>query len=194
MGKRDYCLLFKSIFVIILIFALAGCVAGRGGKQPDSAATTPPVPVLEKLYSQIYVYEIETTPVLMKDYGDALQSCQSQLIVSLLKRNKYEKVEAAQNDVTYTKPALLVKLKISNMRITSGAARFWGGALAGSSYMYIHMTMVDAETQNVVREEDFNSTNNAFAAAWSFGATDRYMPDDMAEIMAEYIAKAVTKN
>ena len=53
---------------------------------------------------------------------------------------------------------------------------------------------VDAETQKVVREEDFNSANNPFAAAWTFGATDRHMADDMAEIIAEYIAKAVQRN
>jgi len=66
--------------------------------------------------------------------------------------------------------------------------------MAGSSYMYIRMTLVDAETQKVVRDEDFNSTNNVFAAAWTFGSTDRSLPSDMAEIMADYIDKAVPAN
>jgi hypothetical protein len=34
----------------------------------------------------------------------------------------------------------------------------------------------------------------SFAAAWTFGATDRYLANDMAEIMAEYISKAVQQN
>lgn len=57
--------------------------------------------------------------------------------------------------------------------------------------MYIHMMLVDVMTQKVVREEDFNRTNSAFAAAWAVGAADHNFADDMPEIMVELIAKTV---
>lgn len=194
MTEKNLTQFIWSMFTIIMIIVLAGCATKSGGKNIEGADNIPPAPVLEKPYSQIYVCDIETTPVLMKDYADALQTCQLTLIGSLLKSNKYEKVERTNKDIIYQKSALLVKLKISDMRITSFGARFWGGPFVGSSYMNIHMTLVDAETQKVAREQDFNSTNNAWAAAYSWGATDRYMPNDMAEIMAEYIVKAVQQN
>jgi hypothetical protein len=179
------------IMALLIVVALGGCATSTGGKQGESAVQAPPVPVLEKPYGYIIVYEIETTPVLQKDYAEDLKYCKATVIESLLKRNKYNKVEAATSSETYDKPALLVKIKVSDMRIASFGARFMVGALAGSSYMNMRMKLVDAQTQQVVRDEDFASANNAIGAAYSFGATDRGMPYYMGEIMADYIDKAV---
>jgi len=182
------------ILAVLIVVALGGCATSQGGKQAESVVQAPPVAPLEKPYGEIFVYEIETTPALKSDYAEALKDCQSTLIVSLLRRNKYKRVEPARSSETYGKSALLVKLKVSDMRIASFGARFWGGALAGSSFMNIRMSLVDAGTQQTVREEDFNSSNNAFAAAWMMGSNDRSLPADMAEIMAAYIDKAVQAN
>lgn len=86
---------------------------------------------------------------------------------------------------------LLVKIKLNDMRIASFSARFWGGILAGNSYMSMHMRLVDAATQKVVREEAFNSANSVWVATWNFGASDRSLPSDMGKIMAAYIATVV---
>nr|WP_320191363.1 hypothetical protein [uncultured Desulfobacter sp.] len=177
--------------IAIVIVGLGGCATSGGGKQENSVAQSPPVTPLEKHYGEIIVYELETTPVLKKDYEQALKDCQSTLISSLLKRNKYKKVEAAKSTVTYDSAALLVKIKVSDMRIASFGARFWGGAFVGNSYMYMRMKLLDAETGEIVRDKDFNSTNNSIAATWSFGANDRSLPTDMAVIMADYLDKAV---
>jgi hypothetical protein len=191
MIRKKSGLVLACALAALIVVALGGCATSQSAKQDESAVKTPPVTPLAKPYGEIVVYEIETTPVLKKDYEQDLMICQSTLVSSLLKRNKYRRVEAARSNETYGKQALLVKIKVSDMRIASAGARIWGGALAGSSYMNMRMMLVDAETQQIVREEDFNSTNNAFAAAWTFGASDRSLPSDMAEIMAAYIDKAV---
>jgi hypothetical protein len=64
----------------------------QGGKESERAAQAPTVAVLEKPYGQIIVCEVETTPVLKKDYEEALKNCQLTLIASLRGRNKYERV------------------------------------------------------------------------------------------------------
>lgn len=179
------------ILVLLITITVCSCATGQGIQQSESAVKAPPVAILEKPYGEIFVCEVETTPALKNDYGEALKDCQSTLVVSLLKRNKYKRIEPTNSSETYGKSALLVKITVSDMRIASFGARFWVGAMAGSSYMYIRMALVDAETQKIVREEDFNSANNPFAAAWTFGANDRSLPADMAEIMAAYIDKAV---
>lgn len=179
------------VLAALIVVALGGCATSQSGRQEESAAMTPPVTPLAKPYGEIVVCEIETTPVLKRDYEQDLMVCQLTLVSSLAKRNKYGRVEAARSNETYGKPTLLIRIKVSDMRIASGAARFWGGAMAGSSYMNMRMVLEDAETQQVVREEIFNSTNNPFAAAWTFGASDRSLPADMAEIMADYVSKAV---
>ncbi len=181
----------RILAVLIIVVALGGCATSPSGKQGESSVQSSPVALLEKPYSEIYVCEIETTPVLQKDYAEELKYCQATVIESLLKKNKYSKVAAANGSETYDKPALLVKIKVSDMRIASFGARFWVGAMAGSSYMNMRMKLVDAQTQQVVRDEDFASANNAMGATWSFGASDRGMPFYMGDIIADYIAKAV---
>ena len=181
------------VYIIIasVIVGLCGCASSGGGTQETIEAQSPPVTPLEKHYAEIIVYELETTPVLKKDYEQALKDCQATLISSLIKRNKYKRVEAAKRNVTYDSSALLVKIKVSDMRIASFGARFWGGAFVGNSYMYMRMKLLDAKTGELLRDEDFNSTNNSLAATWSFGANDRSLPTDMAVIMADYLDKAV---
>jgi hypothetical protein len=100
-------------------------------------------------------------------------------------------VEPANSNETYGSSALLIKIKVIDMRIASFGARFWAGALAGSSYMNMRMQLMDAGTGTLVRDADFNSTNSAWAASWNFGSSDRSLPIDMAEIMADYLDKAV---
>lgn len=179
------------ILASLVVVTLVGCATTQSGKQDETATQAPPVAPLAQPYSEIFVYSLETTPPLKADYEEALTNCQVTLITSLLKLNKYKKVEPANSNETYGKPALLVRIKVSDMRIAGFQARLWGGAMAGSSYMNIHMTLVDAETQRVVREADFDSTNNPFAAAWTMGANDNSLPFDMAKIMADYIGRAV---
>lgn len=191
MKQRRELAVLVYLIIAIAVVGLGGCATSGGGKQEKSAVQAPPVTPLEKHYGEIIVYELETTPELKTDYEQALKDCQSTLISSLLKRNKYKRVEAADSNQTYESSVLLVKIKVSDMRIASFGARFWGGALAGNSYMYMRMALVDAQTGDLVREEDFNSTNNSYAAAWNFGASDRSLPTDMAEIMADYLDKAV---
>jgi hypothetical protein len=179
------------VLAILMIVALGGCATGRGGGADQLAAGTKPVTPLKQTYSNILVCAVQTTPALKKDYEQPLELCQLTLINTLLQKHKYKKVAAAYSDEASGKSTLLVKLNVSDMRIASTTARLWGGAFAGSSYMHIHMQLVNAKTRKVVREKEFDSSNNAFAAAWTGGASDRSLPSDMAKIMAAYIDKAV---
>jgi len=62
----------------------------------------------------------------------------------------------------------------------------WGAA-AGSSYINVQIKLVDAKTGNVLREKELTSANNPWAAAWTFGGSDRSLPYDMGKIVSAYI-------
>jgi hypothetical protein len=191
MKRKSVWAVFVYTNIAFIVVGLCGCASSGGGKQEESAVQTPTVQPLEKKYSELIIYEIETTPELKKDYEQELKDCQTTLVNYLLEKNKYKRVESVKNNETYGSSALLVKIKVSDMRIASFASRFWVGAMAGSSYMNIQMNLVDAVTGNSVRDMDFNSTNSAVAASWNLGATDRSLPANMAETMADYLDKAV---
>lgn len=191
MKRKSVWTVLVYINIAFIVVGLCGCASSGGDKQEESVVQSPTVQPLEKNYSELIIYEIETTPKLKKDYAQELKDCQSTLINSLLEKNKYKRVESVKNNETYGSSALLVKIKVIDMRIASFGARFWAGAWAGSSYMNMRMNLVDAVTGNSVRDMDFNSTNSPFVAEWSFGATDRSLPANMAESLADYIDKAV---
>jgi hypothetical protein len=186
----------RFISVFSLAALLIGCAAGQQAQKSSQdgsvAQTEPATPTLEAAYRSLVVYEIETKPELKRDYEQALGECRSTLMTSLLEKNKFDRVEPAKPGATYGEiPTLIVKIYLTDMRIAGSTARFWGGAFAGSSFMNMNMKLVDAATGKVLREEYFNSANNAWAAAFTFGASDRSLPSDMGKIMAEYIAQVV---
>jgi len=106
-------------------------------------------------------------------------------------KNIYQTVAANKPGAGYGTGTLLVRAKIKEMRMVSTAARIWGGAFAGSSYMNMEVSLIDAGTGKEVRKKELNSATNAWAASWTSGASDRSLPADMGKIIAEYIASVV---
>lgn len=81
---------------------------------------------------------------------------------------------------------LVVDTTVQSLRIVGGAARFWGGAFAGSSYMSLLVDAHDAAGASV-GQRPVSNDNNAMGAAWSGGATDRGLPGDMGLLVADAI-------
>jgi len=71
-----------------------------------------------------------------------------------------------------------VNFELIELWITSSTARFWGGVLAGNSFMNVLMTVTDDASGKVIHEKLLTSSNNAWGAAYSGGLTDKSLPDD----------------
>ncbi|MCP3892918.1 MAG: hypothetical protein GY702_29180 [Desulfobulbaceae bacterium] len=183
------------VFVTLVIFTgLIGCTTGNNTKKdtPARIPTGEEVIPLSQKYNTLLVYSYETTPVLKKDYPIELKESHAALITALLMSETYSKVAPAKVDEQYSEPdTLLIKIKVADMRIASTSARIWGGAFAGSSYMHMNVQFVEAVSGQLIHEKFFSSTNNAMAAAWTFGSNDRSLPVDLAKIVADYILKKV---
>ena len=184
-----------GFMMLLAVIGLIGCTAGKNVKKESPAkapAAEEQVVPLDKKYSTLIVFPYETTPVLQKDYPIELKASRDALITSLEAAGVYSKVLSANTVENHSEPAaLLIKTKVADMRIASTSARFWGGAFAGNSYMHLNMLFVDAASGKLLHEKFFSSTNNAMAAAWTFGANDRSLPEDLAKIAAEYVLKKV---
>ncbi len=191
----------KSILGLLILFffvGLIGCTTGQNVKKDTQAPAKTDVKdaetvvPLEKSYRTLLVYPYTTTPVLQKDYVTELKESQATLITSLLMAEVYSKAGPANQGAVYNEAGtLLIKIKVADMRIAGTSARIWGGVFAGNSYMHMNVQFVDAATGELVHEKFFSSTNSSMAAAWTFGATDKSLPSDLAKIVAEYVLKKV---
>jgi len=180
----------KQMFVwgtaLLMMVSLYAC--GGQQAQPEEAEAPPPSAAkLSKKYTDVLCYAFETTPEIAKDYPDATSTFQHSLLTALQMKNRYNKVAMLKLNERTKGDTLLVKAKVTDLRIVSGAARMWGGVFAGSSYINVNLQLIDGGTKQVVREELLDSSNNAWAASYAYGSTDRSLPDDMGKIVAEYI-------
>lgn len=140
---------------------------------------------LDEKYEVVLLQKVDIDPKLEADYPTAAEEYRGSLLADLREKNRFKEVDKGENNSG--KGALLVKSKITNLRIASAAARFWGGAWAGASEMAVELKFVDSKTGNVVREKVLTSANNPWAAAWTFGGSDRSLPSDMGKIVSAYI-------
>lgn len=184
--------LFKSLIIFCFVIALVGCETGKS-PSPAKSEVQPligPTP-LDKSYQEIVVFELESSTELKKDYAEMLLECRDVLIRTLIMKKKYRKVVPGHDSSPCDgKQCLLVKIKLNDMWIPSYAKRFFGGS-GWNAYMYMHMKLMDATTQKILRLEDFKGENNSWGARYSFGLTDRSLPSDMGKIMADYIEAVV---
>ena len=82
---------------------------------------------------------------------------------------------------------LRIQPQFETIKIVSGSARFWGGALAGSSTIDITLELVDAGTGIVIGRPRIMRSANAMAGGWSVGATDQNLLYYIADIAQQYM-------
>jgi len=195
--RRNWvCLL--SLVLLVLMTACAGkevkSDAQAGSEvKPDAKAASVQDPPLVKPYRVIVVAEFETSAEIAKDYPNATQECQANAISALKEKKFYQAVESGKAPMARRDGTLLVKAKVTGMRIVSGHARMWGGAFTGSSFMEVDLVLIDAATNSVVREKKLSSANNPWAAAWVGGASDQSLPADTGRMLAEYVHSVMPK-
>lgn len=82
---------------------------------------------------------------------------------------------------------LIIEPRIDKVRFISGGARFWAGALAGSSRVLVKMKLIDKASGAVVAEPEFYQHAKGMAGAWTFGAADNSMLIRTASMALEYL-------
>lgn len=88
---------------------------------------------------------------------------------------------------------LVIQPRVESIRIIGGANRFFAGALAGDSHIDMDLELKDAATGTVIAKPRVSRSSNAMAGGWSVGATDRNLPNYMAEMWRQYLSDSYKK-
>ncbi len=86
--------------------------------------------------------------------------------------------------------ALFIEPTVQQLRIVSGGARFWGGAMAGESIVDLDLRFVERESGREHGRARIVRGSGAMAGGWSVGATDRNLLDYIADIAHEYLRES----
>lgn len=174
--------LFKSMAVLFVLFLLVSCVGTQN--QPDQAAV-PFVKKLAKQYDTLLFSPFTANAEIATGYPQAAKELQHSMMTTLQMGKQFKKIDIVSDNQPADGKTLIIKANITDLRIVNGAARFWGGAMAGSSGVELNLQLIDSATQKVIRDEKMSSWNNAFGAAWS--GSDNTLLDDMGKIVAQNV-------
>jgi hypothetical protein len=115
----------------------------------------------------------------------AMLDCQRSAMDHLRMKNVFKRVEK-QATAAYPEPTLFVDLRLADLRLVSGAARFWGGAMSGRSHIKVLVKLADAQGKIVAEQELFGAPN-AWGSAYSFGSSDRELPKNMGILVGDFV-------
>jgi len=177
----------RGVIVLFILAVFLGSLYGCSGQQAQPEQAPVKVSKLDKKYTRILVYPFTTTDQIQKDYPDAASEMMSSMMTALQMKGEFKSVNVAKKGQRTDGNTLILKADITSMRIVSKAARFWGGAFAGSSGVELNLKMIDGGTGKVVREKPLSSSNNAWGAAYTYGSSDSSLPNDMGKIIAGYV-------
>lgn len=89
-------------------------------------------------------------------------------------------------DTKSASKALIIEPYIKEIKFIGGGARFMAGAIAGSSAVLMQTTFIDASANDVIAAPEFYRAGNAYSGAWTMGATDNKMLEDIANDVVTY--------
>ncbi|MEX1994578.1 MAG: hypothetical protein WD929_07950 [Steroidobacteraceae bacterium] len=71
--------------------------------------------------------------------------------------------------------SLVIEPRIEKLKVVSGGARFWAGAMAGDSYVVMKFRFVEQPSGKLLAEPEFYQRAAAMSGAWTFGGQDKDM-------------------
>jgi len=71
-------------------------------------------------------------------------------------------------------------------KFIGGAARFWAGAMAGSSAVLMQVTFRDGNTGQIIADNEFYRVANACYEGLTIGVPDNLMLEEIARDVASY--------
>jgi hypothetical protein len=193
------------LVLALLLFVFSACGGGSAVKSDPAPSTDSPAAAaapsaagpkeapLAKKYDKIVFQKFEFDPTIEADYPGAVAECEKSALEAVIATKIFA---SAAKETAGEKSAgtLLAKAKVTNLRMVSPAARMWGGGFAGSSEMSLQLKLTDASTGALVKEKELSTNNNPWAAAWTWGNSDRSLPTDLGRMVAEYLSSIQPQN
>lgn len=116
----------------------------------------------------------------------ALYVCQESSIAYLREKGLFKQVDKYSEDIIMPSTAV-VEGQLLDIRIVSTSARVWGGSMAGRSHMKMKVRMVDAESGEVLAEQELMGAPNSMGSTWTFGSSDRNLPASMGDLIGDFV-------
>lgn len=176
---------FASILVAMVALTCSGCAT----KVKSNVTQTARNPAPAEKFSAFTRFELKpvalAAPYAGQEANEAAlkkiqENADARLIPLVADWNKRAAAQPART--------LVIQPTVTEIKFINGTARFWTGALAGSSIVVIETRFIEKETGRQIAKPEFYSRAAAMSGAWSFGGADNAMLVRIANRLADYVA------
>jgi hypothetical protein len=190
----------RRLVIGLALAVLARPMSVAGDKPPgnDPYATaeeeTPPAVKAEDLAVRVILFEpFGVPPEYAKDGSKDAIDTRSEAMSRLVKTGAFTRVAEAATPSS-GEPCFLVTGVLVDHKIVSGAGRFFGGAMAGSSRLAYWVKVLDGADGTLLDEAGLSTEGGAWSGGFSVGATDRDLPFFLGRVLGDYLALRARKD
>jgi len=169
------------LLVIFCFFTLVACAVRTPVQKVEVVKSN-------LIYENVVFRSFIATPNVVSPEA-AITDCVNSSMNYLTMKNLFRRVEKG-SDKIFDGPTLFVDATLTDLRIVSGGARGWLGAMAGRSHMKILVKLTD-DKGTLVAEQELFGAPSAHAGVWS--GADRELPMKMGILLGDFILANVSK-
>ena len=168
------------------LFVLLAFTLAQGCATKLTKPAVPPQPTTVKLstFETVTMKKVEIAPEFASAGANQKAARKINEVLVYNMRMVFPNLREASGEDVQT--GLLIEPLIQEIKFIGGAARFWVGAMAGSSAVLIKVSFRDASTGELIGEPQFYRAANAYTGGWSMGSTDNRMLEDIAKDIVNY--------
>lgn len=176
--------------VAVFMFALlAGCAASPEALNSVAQTESGRMAAPSRSLSSFARYELKPmvlSPAVKSEEGKVavageLEAKLRQKLQPLL--DQWNAAPAANRSGT-----LVIEPQLASLKVVSGTARFWAGAMAGDSSVDLDLSLTERETGLVIGKPRVARNADAMTGGWSIGKSDDNLLDYISAIAYQYLS------
>ena len=185
--------------IIILTLMISGCATPSikdAAIHRDQVAILKPPEIKFGAFEKIYLRSTGINSALASNSANqkALVKINQHLFSRVLQIfPSLTVIEANEQLDSLDKNSLLIEPFVDDIRVISGGARLFVGALAGDSSVILSVTFTDLSQDKIIANPSFYQRAAAMDGAWSIGYSDRTMLTRIGDLASEYILLHLTE-
>ena len=173
----------RNSFLAMIGILMCGCatnVAKPALKEPMRSTVS---------FHEFSTVEMKPASLSDKDAAfDANQTAKVKIDENLLTEmtKVFPNLKHVETFTAGNEKTLQISPAIKEIKFIDTAARIWAGGFAGDSAVLMQVEYKDGSNGAVVANPEFYQSANAAGAAWTFGASDKIILQNLAEDIAAY--------
>ena len=167
--------IISIILILVTIFLTLSCTGSKSVTTTDETPWKYDMPAINS-YQKIVIQKFEVDQELENTYPGLTVTCESAAMNELLQVSSVSQIEKARANSVRQRGALIVKTRVTTLRITGGNTK---------SEMAVNVRLIDSYTGLTVREKDLSTLSSGS------GNSDQMLPYNLGKIIAKYVASSL---